>query len=115
MPSTPSDWPSRRNSTHHTNIIQQHIRRIPKLPTHCRRPQHGIHTLRIARDCRGAEVLHEFPDAHPFARRAQLLFRGFERRDAGLRAVRAVEVPGEEAREVLERAQEFVASDWSVG
>jgi hypothetical protein len=57
-------------------------------------------------------MLHEFPDAHPFARRAQLLFRGFEWRDAGLGAVRAVEVPGEEAREVLERAQEFVASDW---
>jgi hypothetical protein len=100
--------------TYNTNIIQQHIRRIPELPSHSRAPQHGVHGFRIARDSRGAEMLYEFPDAHPFASRTELLFRGFEGRDRGRGPVRAVEVPRQEAGKVLQGTQELVAADWGV-
>jgi hypothetical protein len=87
--------------TYNTNIIQKHIRRISELPSDRRTPQHGVHALRIARDGRSAEMLDKLADAHPFARGAELLFRGFKGRDGGRGAVRAVEVPREEAGEVL--------------
>jgi hypothetical protein len=56
-------------------------------------------------------VLDELADAHQLTRKAELLFGCLEGRDAGLRMVCAVEVPGEEAREVLESTKDFVAAD----
>jgi hypothetical protein len=57
-------------------------------------------------------VLDEFAHAQQLARGAELLLGRFEGGDGGLGAVGAVQVPGEEAREVLQRAQDLVAADW---
>jgi hypothetical protein len=57
-------------------------------------------------------VFHEFADTEEFAREAELFLCGFEGRDARLWVVGAVEIPGEEAGEVLEGAEDFVAADW---
>jgi hypothetical protein len=59
-------------------------------------------------------MLHKLADAHQFARRAELLLRGFEGGDGGLWPVCPVQVPGEEAGKVLQRAQELVASNWEM-
>lgn len=56
-------------------------------------------------------MLDEFPHAQQFARVAEGFLRGVEGRDGGERAVCAVQVPCEEAREVLDGAEEFVAAD----
>jgi hypothetical protein len=125
-----SSWKSYQHPSHHLSqssrdrdrvvmtydaeIIQQHIPRIPQLSPNRRKPQHRIHALCIARNSRSAEMLDELAHAHQLARRAELLFRGFERGDAGCGAVGAVQVPGEEAREVLQSAEHFVAADWGV-
>jgi hypothetical protein len=57
-------------------------------------------------------MLNKFPDAQYFAREPELLLCGFKGRDRGRGVVGAVQVPGEEAGEVLERAEDFVATDW---
>jgi hypothetical protein len=57
-------------------------------------------------------MLDKLADAHPFARGAELLFRSFKGRDGRGGAVRAVEVPCEEAGEVLQGAEDFVTADW---
>jgi hypothetical protein len=59
-------------------------------------------------------VLHKLAHAHQLARRAELLLGGFKGRDGGGGAVGAVQIPGEEAREVLQCAEELVAADWGV-
>jgi hypothetical protein len=59
-------------------------------------------------------MLNEFADAHEFAGCAEGLFCGFEGGDGGEGTVRAVEVPREEAGEVLQGAEELVATDWGM-
>ncbi len=56
-------------------------------------------------------MLDVLADAHELARQAELLLEGLEGRDAAGRRVGAVQVPGVEAREVLDGAQELVAAD----
>lgn len=100
--------------TYHTSIIKQHVESISKLPSHRRDPQDGVHGLCIAGDGRGPEVLDKLADAHQLARCAKRLLCRIERRDGALRPVGAVEVPGKEAREVLEGAEDLVAADCSI-
>ena len=57
-------------------------------------------------------MLDVLAKAQAFAREAELLLDGVKGRDEPLGLVRAVEVPGVEAGEVLECAEEFVAADW---
>jgi hypothetical protein len=97
--------------THHNRIIGEQIARIPELPPHGRVPQHGIHALRIARDGRRLEVLHELAHAHQLTREAELLLCRLEGRDRRGGVVRAVQVPCQEAREVLEGSEGLVAAD----
>jgi hypothetical protein len=59
-------------------------------------------------------VLDEFADAHEFARLAEGFFRGVEGGDGAEGPVRAVQVPREEAGEVLQGAEELVATDWGM-
>jgi hypothetical protein len=87
------DAGSNETCTYHRNIIQQHIRRIPQLPANLGIPQHGIHTLRIARNRRSPEMLHELAHAQQLARGTELLLRRLERRNRRLRPVRPVQVP----------------------
>jgi hypothetical protein len=56
-------------------------------------------------------VLDEFCEAHGFAHGAEVLFHIAEGVDGGLRVVCAQRVPGQEAREVLDCAEGFVAAD----
>jgi hypothetical protein len=56
-------------------------------------------------------MFDEFANAHEFAGCAKGFFCGFEGGDGGEGAVGAVEVPGEEAGEVLQSAEELVATD----
>lgn len=56
-------------------------------------------------------MLDVLADTQAFACEAELLLDGFEGRDQALGVVGAVEVPGVEAGEVLQGAEEFVAAD----
>lgn len=57
-------------------------------------------------------MLDVLAEAQALAREPEVLLDGVEGRDGALRGVGAVEVPGVEAGEVLERAEELVAADW---
>jgi len=57
------------------------------------------------------EVFDEFAESEGFARGAEGGFELGEGDDAGWRGVLAEEVPGVEAREVLEETEELVATD----
>jgi hypothetical protein len=57
-------------------------------------------------------VFGEFADAQDLAGCAELLLDGVVGVDGGLGLVGAVEVPGVEAGEVLDCAEELVATDW---
>lgn len=59
----------------------------------------------------GLEVLDELADTHHLTRRAELLLDGVEGGDGRLRPVRAQQVPGVEAREVLQRTQKLVPTN----
>jgi hypothetical protein len=56
-------------------------------------------------------VLDELCQAHGLADAAEVLLDAIEDVDGGLRVVGAVEVPREEAREVLDCAEGLVAAD----
>lgn len=56
-------------------------------------------------------MLGELADTHDLACRAQLLLDRIVRVNSRLRSVRAVQVPGVEAREVLQGTEELVATD----
>ena len=101
--------------THHASIVTEHVERISQLSSYGCEPQYGIHALGIAGYSRGAEVLDELAHAHQLARRAECLLGRFIRGYGRRGSVRAVQVPGEEAGEVLESAEDFVPSDWKGG
>ena len=56
-------------------------------------------------------MLDELSDAHDFAREPELLLDCLEGGDLAGCAICAVQVPGVEAREVLEGSEELVAAD----
>lgn len=56
-------------------------------------------------------MLDVLANAHELAGEPELLLDGIEGSDLRRRAVGAVQIPGIEAGEVLERAQELVAAD----
>ena len=108
-------WCYRGAWTHHTSIVAEHVECISQLSSYGCEPQHGVHGLGIAGYSRGAEVLDELAHAHQLARRAEGLLGRFIRGDGRSGSVGAVQVPGEEAGEVLESAEDFVPSDWKGG
>ena len=57
-------------------------------------------------------MLDKLAHAHQLARRAERLLGRFIRGDGRRGSVGAVQIPGKEAREVLEGAEHFVTSDW---
>lgn len=57
-------------------------------------------------------MLDPLADTQDLARRAELLLHGVVGVDGRLGTVGAVQVPGVEAREVLQGAEDFVTADW---
>ena len=92
--------------------IQQHVGSVAELASNSSRFDNGVEGGAIRGDGGGLEVLDELAHAHQLARGAELLLGGVEGRDAAEGPVRAVQVPGQEAREVLHRAEDLVAADW---
>lgn len=82
-------------------VVAQHVAGIAQLAAHGGVAQHGVHGHGVRGYGRGFEVLDELADAHQLAGQAELLLGRFKGRDGGRGVVCAVEVPGEEAREVL--------------
>ena len=97
--------------THHASIVTKHVECVSQLSSYGCEPQYWIHALGIAGYSRGAEVLDELAHAHQLARRAECLLGRFIRGYGRRGSVRAVQVPGEEAGEVLEGTEHLVASD----
>lgn len=60
-------------------------------------------------------MLDELAQAQQLARHAEVLLDRIVLGDLGLRVVGAVQVPRVEARPVLQRAQELVATDYARG
>jgi len=57
-------------------------------------------------------VLYEFPETESFSGEGELGFQDGPGGEVGGGGVEAVEVPGVEAGEVLDCAEELVAADW---
>jgi hypothetical protein len=61
---------------------------------------------------RRLEVLDKLSEPHHFSHEGEVLLDRLIRGDGRRGIVGSVQVPGVEAREVLERAEELVAADW---
>lgn len=107
----PSSYEGRAGDTHHSGIVQQHVPRISELAPDGGIPQHRVHRLCVAGHGSSLEVLDKLAHAHQLPRQAELLLGRLEGRDRRLGMVGAVEVPGQEARKVLESPQDLVAAD----
>ena len=79
--------------TYHASIIAKHVQSIAQLASHSRKPQHGIHALRIAGHGRSLEVLDKLAHAHQLARGAERLLGRIKGRDGRRGPVGAVKVP----------------------
>lgn len=100
----------------HGNHVQRQVSGVAKLATDGEVAQDGVDgALVVESDGGGLEVFGELADAQDLAGRAELLLHCVVRVDGGLGLVGAVEVPGVEAGEVLDCAEELVAADWMDG
>ena len=97
--------------THVSDSIQAQIRRVPHLSPNGQIFQHRIHTLRIRRNGRCFEMFDILTDAERLSSEAKLLLDDLKGGNYSSGIVRAIEVPGVEAREVLKRAEKLVATD----
>jgi hypothetical protein len=90
------------SGTYHSQIISNHISRVPQLPSNSTIPKHRIHTLGIARLRRSLEVLYKLAHSQHFPHESELFLQDIEGCDGGGWIVGSVEVPGVEAGEVLD-------------
>lgn len=96
----------------HGHHIQRQVSGVAELATDGEVAQDGVDGgLVVEGDGGGLEVLGELADAQDLAGRAELLLDCVVGVDGGLGFVGAVEVPGVEAGEVLDCAEELVAAD----
>ena len=100
-----------KESTYVCHSIKAQIHPIPQLPPYRQILQHRIHALRIARNSRRLEVLHILANSEHLSRKAELPLDGLEGGDDASWVVGAVEIPGVEAGEILEGAEEFVTTN----
>jgi hypothetical protein len=93
------------------HVVEQHVESVAQLATYSQILNDGVGGVGVGGDGGQLEVLDEFGQAHSLADAAEVLLDAIEDVDGGLRVVGAVEVPGEEAREVLDCAEGLVAAD----
>lgn len=91
--------------------IKGEIPSIAHLSTDGGVAQKGLDGFGVGGLCGGLEVLDVFADAHDLAGETELLLDGVPGGHLGGGAVCAEEVPGVEAGEVLDRAEDLVAAD----
>ena len=91
--------------------IERQISGVANLPANGGVPHNGVHNFGVGGDGGCADVLNVLAEAHDFTYEAELLLDGIPGGDLGVGAVGAEEVPGVEAGEVLEGAEELVAAD----
>lgn len=94
--------------------VQTEVDGVAELAPDGRVLQHGIEGFRVGGQRSRAEVLDVLADAEQLAREAEVGFYRQEGRDCQWGGVGAEQVEGEEAREVLQRAEELVAADFGV-
>lgn len=99
-------------ATHVCDCIQAQIHAIPQLPPHSTVLQHRIHTLAIGRNSSSLEVLDILSNPQGFSCEAEVLFDSFVGCDQPGGVVCSEEIPRVEAGEVLEGAEELVASNY---
>ncbi|KAH6610662.1 hypothetical protein Trco_000682 [Trichoderma cornu-damae] len=95
----------------HGQGVEGQIAGIANLPAHGGVAEEGLEGLCVGGLGGGLEVLHVLADAEDLAGEAELLLDGVPGRHLRGRAVGAEEVPGVEAGEVLQRAEDLVAAD----
>jgi hypothetical protein len=93
------------------HVVKQHVKSVAQLAAYSQILDDGVGGVGVGGDGGQLEVLDEFGQAHSLADAAKVLLDAIEDVDGGLRVVGAVEVPGEEAREVLDCAEGLVAAD----
>ena len=104
--------PIQNYTTHIGHSVQAQIHRVPQLPTHSTIPQHRIHVLRIGRNRRKLEVLDILAQSERLSRKSELLLDILEGGNEGSLCGATREIPGVEASEVLEGAEELVSANW---
>ena len=102
-------------ATHVGAHVQRQVGRVAQLAPHGAVLEHGVELLGVGRHGRGLGVLDVLAQPQRAPHQAELPLDGAPRRDARARRVGAQQVPGVEAREVLDRAQELVATDCERG
>jgi hypothetical protein len=95
------------------HVVEQHVESVAELATYGQVLDDGVGGVGVGGDGGEFEVLDELCQAHGLAHATEVLLDAIEDVDGGLRVVGAVEVPGEEAREVLDCAEGLVAADCS--
>merc|ERR1712000_350639 len=90
--------------------IQRQVSSISQLSSNSAVLDNGIQALGICRDSCRFEVLDVLAHTHQLACQPKLLLDGIERSDLPGRTVRAVKIPGVEAREVLDCSEELVTA-----
>ena len=93
------------------HVVEQHVESVAELAADGQVLDDGVGGVGVGGDGGEFEVLDELCQAHGLAHAAEVLLDAIEDVDGGLRVVGAVEVPGEEAREVLDCAEGLVAAD----
>lgn len=91
--------------------VQAHVEGVTELPADGAEADDGVHGCGVGGGGGGAEVLDELTQAHGLAHAAHVLLQLLEEVDARLRVIGPVEVPCQEARQVLDRAEDLVATD----
>lgn len=94
---------------------RQHVKgqvpSIPKLSSHREVARDGVNSALVDDFSSGLEMLHVLADSHDLAREAELGLDGVENLECLAVEAFAVEVEGEEPREVLDQTETFVAAD----
>lgn len=100
------------NGVHDRHCVEGQVADIAQLAADGKVAQDRIgNVLVVQSDQGGLQVLGKLPDAQYSAGGAKLLLHGIVGVDGRLRLVQTVQVPGIEAREVLDRAEHLVARD----
>lgn len=93
------------------HVVEEHVEGVAELAADGQVLDDGVGGVGVRGDGGELEVLDELCQAHGLADAAEVLLDAIEDVDGGLRVVGAVEVPREEAREVLDCAEGLVAAD----
>lgn len=93
-------------------VVHEHVASVPELPTHGQILQYRVHRFRVGGQRGRLEVLDELAESQAFTHTSKVVLECREDLDRSLRVVGAIDIPGQEAGEILDCTEGLVATDW---